>query len=100
MYFLFGTKFSRNEEIDTCFNVECVLLGRNFNFLGGYLVATAHYLSVTTGQCLLLVVAAGYRSLLLVHTFSMNETKHIILFRDRKGTKNGIGRLGRRVSDF
>ena len=36
IYFLFGTKFSWNEETDTCFNVECVLLGRNFDFLGGY----------------------------------------------------------------
>ena len=30
------------------FNVECVLLGRDFDFLGGYLVATDCYLSVTT----------------------------------------------------
>ena len=51
IYFLFGTKFSRNEETDTCFNIECVLLGRNFNFLGSYLVGTACYLNVTTGQC-------------------------------------------------
>ena len=49
IYFLFGTKFSWNEETDTCFNVECMLLGRNYDFLGGYLVATARYLSVTTG---------------------------------------------------
>ena len=49
MYFLFGTKFSWNQETDTCFNVEFVLLGRNFDFLGSYLVATARYLSVTTG---------------------------------------------------
>ena len=49
IYFLFGTKFSWNEETDTCFNVECMLLGRNHDFLGGYLVATACYLSVTTG---------------------------------------------------
>ena len=49
IYFLFETKFSWNDETDTCFNVECVLLGRNFDFLGGYLVATARYLSVTTG---------------------------------------------------
>ena len=55
IYFLFGTKFSWNEETDTCFNVECVLLGRNFDFLGGYLVVTARYLMVTTGQ-----VAARY----------------------------------------
>ena len=31
-----GTKLSWNEKIDTCFNVECVLLGRNFDFFGGY----------------------------------------------------------------
>ena len=31
--FIFGTKFSWNEGIDTCFNFECVLLGRNFDFL-------------------------------------------------------------------
>ena len=49
IYFLFGTKFSWNEETDTCFNVECMLLGRNYDFLGGYLVATACYLSVTPG---------------------------------------------------
>ena len=47
-----------------------MLLGRNFDFLRGYLVATARYLNVTTGQC----------SLLLVPTFSMNEAKQIILF--------------------
>ena len=51
IYFLFGTKFSWNEETDTCFNIECVLLGRNFDFLGSYLVGTARYLNVTTGQC-------------------------------------------------
>ena len=49
IYFLSEIKFSWNEETDTCFNVECVLLGRNFDFCGGYLVATARYLSVTTG---------------------------------------------------
>ena len=86
IYFLFGTKFSWNEETDTCFNVECVLLERNFDFLG----CTARYLMVTTGYCSLpcgycslscgywslLVVTARYRSLLLVPTFSMNE--HLI----------------------
>ena len=49
IYFLFGTKFSWNEETDTCVNVECMLLGCNDDFLGGYLVATTHYLSVNTG---------------------------------------------------
>ena len=50
IYFLFGTTFSWNEETDACFNVECMLLGRNFDFLDGYLVATARYLSITTGN--------------------------------------------------
>ena len=78
IYFIFGTKLSLNEVIDTCFNVECVLLGRNVDFLGGYLVVTAHYLVVTalylvvTGSyCSLLVVTACYRSFpLLVWTTS------------------------------
>ena len=49
IYFFIGTKFSWNKGIDTCFNVQCVLLGCNFDFLGGYLVVTARYLVVTTG---------------------------------------------------
>ena len=49
IHFLFGSKFSWNEEIDACFNVECVLLGLNYDFLSGYLVATARYLSISTG---------------------------------------------------
>ena len=79
IYFFYGNKFSWNEGIDTCFNVEYVLLDHNFHFLGGYLVVTACYLVVTTGYCplpggycSLLVVTACYRSLLLVSTFSMN----------------------------
>ena len=74
MYFIFGTKFSWNEGIDTCFNVECVLLGRNFYWFGGYLVVTARYLVVTArylvatgGYCSLLVVTGGYCSLSLVN---------------------------------
>ena len=51
IYFVFGTKFSWNERIDTHFNVEYVLLGRNFDFLGGYLVVSARYLVVTAGYC-------------------------------------------------
>ena len=65
IYFLCGTKFSSNEETDTCFNLEYVLLVRNFDSIGGYLVVTARYLMVTTGYwslpggcCLLLVVTA------------------------------------------
>ena len=56
-----------------------MLLGHNFDFLGGYLVVTTHYLvvtaryqAVTGGCCSLLVVTARYRSLLLVPNFSMN----------------------------
>ena len=58
IYIFFGTNSSWNEGIDTCFNVECVLLGHNFAFLGGY--------------CLL---PSGYYSLLLVSTFSMSTQK-------------------------
>ena len=80
IYFFFGTKFSwKEEETDTCFNVECVLLGRNFNVLGGYFVVAGRYLMVTTAYCSLprsycslLVVTVRYRSLLFVPTFSMN----------------------------
>ena len=72
IYFVFGTNFSWNERIDTCFNVECVLLGHNFVFLGGYLAVTARYLVITGGYCLLLVVTAHYRSLPLIPAFSMN----------------------------
>ena len=75
IYFLFGTKFSWNEETDTCFNVECVLLERNFDFLGctaRYLMVTTGYCSLPCGYCSLLVVTARYRSLLLVPTFSMS----------------------------
>ena len=75
-YFIFGTKFSWNKGIGTCFNAEYALFGRNFDFLGGYLV-TARYLVITAryfgGYCLLLVVTARYRSLLLVPIFNMNE---------------------------
>ena len=60
IYFIFGTKFSWNEGIDTCFNMKCVLLGRNFDFLAGYcsffssyylLLITWWLLLVTTGYC-------------------------------------------------
>ena len=59
IYFLFGAKFSWNEGIDTCFNVENVLLGRNLDFLGGYssLPSDYHWLLIVTG---------GYCSLPLV----------------------------------
>ena len=50
MHFIFGIKFSWNEGIDICFNVECVLIGRNFDFFGGYwwlLLVTKWLLLVT-----------------------------------------------------
>ena len=55
IYFIFGTKFSWHERIDTCFNVECVLLDRNFEFLGGFLMVTSRYLLVTPSYCSLTV---------------------------------------------
>ena len=59
--FIFGTKFSWNAGTDTCFNVQCVLLSRNLDFLGGYLAATARYFVVTGGYCSLLFVTARFR---------------------------------------
>ena len=59
IYFIFGTKFSWNERIDTCFNVECGLLSRNFDFFGGYLVVTARYL-VATARYLVVTGAKTY----------------------------------------
>ena len=73
--------FSWNKGIDTYFNIEYVLLGLNFDFLGGYLVVTARYCSLLCGYCSLLVVTARYRSLLLVPTFIMNVMKN--LFHDK-----------------
>ena len=77
IYFIFGTKLSWNEGIDACFNVECMLLGRNFDFLGGYLVVTARCLVVTLRYCSLLggywwllFVTGGYCSLPLVTAHS------------------------------
>ena len=69
IYFIFGTKYSWNEGIDTCFNVECGLLGHNFDFPGGYLVFIACYLVVNAHYW---VVTVGYCSLSLVTAFSMN----------------------------
>ena len=66
IYFIFRTTFSWNERTDTCFKVECVLLGRNYDFLGGYLVITARYCSLLGGYWWLLLVTGGYCSLPLV----------------------------------
>ena len=65
IYLLFETKFFCNEGIDTCFNAKCLLLGCNFDFLGGYLVVTAYYPVVTACY---LVVTACYWWLLLITT--------------------------------
>ena len=79
IYSISGTKSSWNEVFNTCFNVECVLLGRNFDFLGSFLVVTARYLMVTGGYCSLLVVTARCRSLLLVPTLIINDLTGKIL---------------------
>ena len=85
-YFLFGTKFSWNEETDTCFNVKRVLLDHNFDFLGCYLVITPRNLMVTTGYCSLpcgycwwlLLVTARYCSFpLLVWTNISNHNLNL-----------------------
>ena len=74
IYFIFETKFSWNERIDTCFNVKFVLLGRNFNFLGDY----SGLLLVTWW---LPVVTARFHLLLLLLTFSMNGLFCIFLYK-------------------
>ena len=70
----FHFKFSRNEGIDTCFNVECVLLGRNFDFVqwlvGGYCSLSNGYCSLPGGYRWLLLVTGGYCSLPLVTALS------------------------------
>ena len=77
IYFLFGTKFSWKEEIYTCFNVGCVLLGHNFDFLGSYLVVSAHYLMIATGYCSL---PSGYCSLLVVTARSHFKCERFLFY--------------------
>ena len=67
IYFIFGTKFSWN---DTCFNIEYALLGRNFDFLGVYLVVTAPNLWLLLVTVHYLVVIGEYCSLPLVTAHS------------------------------
>ena len=74
IHFTFGTKFSWNKKVDTYFNVKCLLLARNFNFLSGYLVVTTCYLVVPGGYCSL---HGGYYSLPFIPTFSMNGKHHL-----------------------
>ena len=64
--FLFGTTFSWNWGIDTCVDVELLLPGRNFDFLGGYLVVTICYLVVTACCWWSLLVTASYCSFRLL----------------------------------
>ena len=66
LYFIFGTKFFWNEGIDTCFDVECVLFGRNCDLLSGYLVVTTGCCLLLDGYWWLLLVIGGYCSLPLV----------------------------------
>ena len=74
IYILFWTKFFWNVGIDTCFNVKCVLLGRNFYFLCGYLLVTALYLVVASRYGWLLLAAARYYAFqLLVWTLGKNK---------------------------
>ena len=64
--FLFGTTFSWNWGIDTRVDVELLLPGRNFDFLGGYLVVTICYLVVTACCWWSLLVTASYCSFRLL----------------------------------
>ena len=66
IYSFFGTKFSWNEGTGTCVNFVCVLVDRNFDFLGGYcLLPSGYYWLLLVTWCLLLVTG-GYCSLPLV----------------------------------
>ena len=71
IYFIFGTKLSWNERNDTYFNVQCVLLGLNFDFFGGY-----YWLP--SGYCSLL---GGYWWLVLIPLFSMGIHLGILPFK-------------------
>ena len=59
IYFIFGTELSWNEGINTCFNIECVLLGRDFDYFGGYLVFTSRYLVVTARHLVVIYQGAS-----------------------------------------
>ena len=63
IYFIFGTKFFSNEGIDTCFNINCVLLGRTFDFFRGYCSLPSGYCSLAGGYWWLLLVTGTYYSL-------------------------------------
>ena len=88
----------------------CVLVDRNFDFLGGYcllpsgyywlLVVTWWLLLVTGGYCSLLVVTARYRSLLLVPTFTMNGQKFRSNFNGKYILFQKIGILSQQQPNF
>ena len=66
IYFIFETKFSLN----ACFDVKCVLLGRNFDFLGGYCSLPSGYYWWPLVTWWLLLITDGYCSLPLVTAHS------------------------------
>ena len=70
IFFIFEIKFFWNKEINACFNVECVLLGQKFEFLGGYCSLASGYGWLLLVTWWLLVVTARYRWLPLVITRS------------------------------
>ena len=82
-----GTKFSWNEVLILILMSNVRYLTIILTFLVAtwlilpvtkwLLIVTARYLVATGGYCLLLVVTACYRSLLLVPTFSMNKKSYI-----------------------
>ena len=85
--FMGGTKFSWNEVLILILMSNVRYLTVILTFLVAtwlilpvtkwLLIVTARYLVATGGYCLLLVVTACYRSLLLVPTFSMNKKSYI-----------------------
>ena len=90
-YFLFGTKFSRNEGLILFLISKVYYLTVILIFLVVTLVVTARFLVIITGYCLLpggyrslLVVTARYRLLLLVPTFSMNVEPLLMAFARNK----------------
>ena len=71
-----------------CFNIKCMLLGRNFDFLGGYLVVTARslvvtggYYSLPGGYWWLLIVTARYCLFPLLVWTQINMSLRRLLFR-------------------
>ena len=78
IYFICGTKFSWNKGIDTCFNVECVLLGRNFDFLGGYCSLPSGYCLLFGGYCSFPILAWTQKT--DIRTLFQSMEKHRFCF--------------------